>query len=65
MPPFARKLAVTFFALIMTSAIGAAFTSNVWLAIGLISTATLGYTGFLSNTLAFPADHTRVSDPMS
>ena len=52
----ARKMAVSLFALLMTSAIPAAFTANVWLAIGLISTATLGYTGFLANALAFPAE---------
>jgi ACS family hexuronate transporter-like MFS transporter len=52
----ARKMSVSMFALLMTSAIPAAFTSNVWVAIGLISTATLGYTGYLANALAFPAE---------
>ena len=52
----ARKTVVVVFALLMTSAIPAAFTSNVWVAMALISTATFGYTGFNTNTLAFPPD---------
>jgi ACS family hexuronate transporter-like MFS transporter len=52
----ARKTSVAVFALCMTAAIPAAFTSNVWWAIAFISTATFGYTGFNSNTLAFPPD---------
>jgi ACS family hexuronate transporter-like MFS transporter len=53
---WARKIAVMFFALLMTSAIPAALVSNVFLSIGLISLATLGYTGALANMLAMPAD---------
>jgi ACS family hexuronate transporter-like MFS transporter len=53
---WARKIAVLFFALLMTSAIPAVLASNVFVAIALISTATLGYTGALANTLAMPAD---------
>ncbi len=52
----ARKIAVLFFAALMTSAIPAVLVSNVFLSIALISTATLGYTGALSNMLAMPAD---------
>jgi ACS family hexuronate transporter-like MFS transporter len=52
----ARKISVLFFAALMTSAIPAVLVSNVFLSIALISTATLGYTGALSNMLAMPAD---------
>lgn len=52
----ARKLAVWFFALLMTSAIPAVLVSNAFFSIGLISIATLGYTGALANMLAMPAD---------
>ncbi len=52
----ARKIAVLFFALLMTAAIPAVLASNVFVAIALISTATLGYTGALANMLAMPAD---------
>ena len=52
----ARKTSVTIFALLMTAAIPAALVSNVWVAIGLISVATFGYTGYNTNALAFPAD---------
>ncbi len=52
----ARKISVMFFALLMTSAIPAVLVSNVFVSIALISTATLGYTGALSNLLAMPAD---------
>jgi ACS family hexuronate transporter-like MFS transporter len=53
---WARKISVMFFAALMTSAIPAVLVSNVFLSIALISTATLGYTGALSNMLAMPAD---------
>jgi ACS family hexuronate transporter-like MFS transporter len=53
---WARKISVMFFATLMTSAIPAVLVSNVFLSIALISTATLGYTGALSNMLAMPAD---------
>jgi ACS family hexuronate transporter-like MFS transporter len=46
---WARKISVMFFATLMTSAIPAVLVSNVFLSIALISTATLGYTGALSN----------------
>jgi MFS transporter, ACS family, hexuronate transporter len=55
----ARKLAVVFFAALMTSAIPAVLVSNVFVSIGLISIATLGYTGALANMLAMPADRFR------
>ncbi len=51
-----RKISVLFFASLMTAAIPAVFVSNVFVAIALISTATLGYTGALANMLAMPAD---------
>ncbi|MGH9436716.1 MAG: MFS transporter [Terriglobia bacterium] len=53
---WARKIAVALFAVLMTSAIPAVLVSNVFISIGLISVATLGYTGALSNMLAMPAD---------
>jgi MFS transporter, ACS family, hexuronate transporter len=52
----ARKFCVTFFSILMTSAIPAVLVSDAFVSIGLISIATLGYTGALSNTLAMPAD---------
>jgi MFS transporter, ACS family, hexuronate transporter len=52
----ARKTVVTIFAILMTAAIPAALTSNVWWAIAFISTATFGYTGYNTNALAFPPD---------
>lgn len=52
----ARKMSVMCFAVLMTSAIPAVLVSNVFLSIGLISIATLGYTGALANMLAMPAD---------
>ena len=52
----ARKTTVAIFACLMTAAIPAAFVANVWVAIALISTATFGYTGFNTNTLAFPPE---------
>ena len=52
----ARKICVTLFAVLMTSSIPAVLVSNVFVSIALISTATLGYTGALSNMLAMPAD---------
>jgi ACS family hexuronate transporter-like MFS transporter len=52
----ARKTSVAIFALLMTSAIPAALTSDVWVAISLISVATFGYTGYNTNALAMPAD---------
>jgi ACS family hexuronate transporter-like MFS transporter len=52
----ARKAAVTVFAGLMTSAIGAVLVQQAWLAIALISVAMLGYTGSLANMLAMPGD---------
>ena len=53
---WARKISVLLFSALMTSAIPAVLVSNVFLSIGLISTATLGYCGALANMLAMPAD---------
>jgi len=53
---WARKVCVILFAALMASAIPAVLVSNAFISIALISTATLGYTGVLSNTLAMPAD---------
>jgi len=53
---WARKISVMLFAALMTAAIPAVLVSNVFVSIALISTATLGYTGALSNMLAMPAD---------
>jgi len=52
----ARKGAVTFFAVLMTSAIPAVLAGQAWLSIALVSIAMLGYTGSLANMLAIPAD---------
>ena len=52
----ARKTVVAIFAILMTSAIPAVLTANVWLSVALISVATFGYTGYNSNALAFPPD---------
>ena len=53
---WARKISVMLFAALMTSAIPAVLVSNVFVSIGLISMATLGYSGALANMLAMPAD---------
>jgi len=52
----ARKISVMLFAALMTSAIPAVLVPNVFVSIGLISAATLGYSGALANMLAMPAD---------
>jgi ACS family hexuronate transporter-like MFS transporter len=52
----ARKSAVTFFAVLMMSAIPAVLAGQAWVSIGLVSIAMLGYTGSLANMLAMPAD---------
>ena len=52
----ARKAAVSLFAVLMTSAIGAVLVQQAWLAIGLVSIAMFGYTGSLANMLALPGD---------
>jgi ACS family hexuronate transporter-like MFS transporter len=51
-----RRICITLFALLMTAAIPAVLTSNTFVSIALISTATFGYTGALANMLAMPAD---------
>jgi ACS family hexuronate transporter-like MFS transporter len=51
-----RKSAVTFFAVLMMSAIPAVLAEQAWVSIGLVSIAMLGYTGSLANMLAMPAD---------
>ena len=52
----ARKGVVTFFAALMTSAIGVVLVQQAWLAIALVSMAMLGYTATLANMLALPGD---------
>lgn len=52
----ARKLAVTFFAVLMLSAIPAVLATDVRWAIALVSLAMVGYTGSTANMLSFPAD---------
>lgn len=52
----AKKICVWVFAGLMTSAIPAVLTPNVYASIALISVATLGYTGALANMLSMPAD---------
>lgn len=52
----ARKTAVTFFAVLMTSAIPAVIVRDARMSICLVSLAMLGYTGSLANMLAMPGD---------
>jgi ACS family hexuronate transporter-like MFS transporter len=52
----ARKTVTALFALLMTAGIPAAFASSATMAIALVSVATFGYTGYNTNTLAFPPD---------
>ncbi len=52
----ARKVSVTFFAILMTSAIPAVIVRDAGSSIGLVSLAMLGYTGSLANMLAMPSD---------
>jgi ACS family hexuronate transporter-like MFS transporter len=52
----ARKVAVTFFAVLMMSAIPAVLVNSVWVSIGFVALAMAGYTGCLANMLAMPAD---------
>jgi ACS family hexuronate transporter-like MFS transporter len=52
----ARKASVTFFAVLMLSAIPAVLVTDVRLSIALVSIAMAGYTGALANTLSFPSD---------
>jgi MFS transporter, ACS family, hexuronate transporter len=55
-PQKARKVAVAIFALMMLSLIPAIFSSNVSVAITLVSVASFGYAGYTANTLAFPPE---------
>jgi len=52
----ARKSAVTFFTVLMMSAIPAVLVSQAWLSIGFVSIAMFGYTGGLANMLSLPTD---------
>lgn len=52
----ARKVAIGFFAMLMTAAIPAVLVKDTFAAIALVSIATLGYTGAVANMLALPAD---------
>ena len=52
----ARKSAVTFFALLMMSAIPAVLVRDAAQSIALVSLAVLGYTGCTANMLSMPAD---------
>ncbi len=52
----ARKISITLFAALMTSAIPAVLVPDAWAAIGLVSLAMAGYTGCLANMLAMPGD---------
>jgi len=52
----ARKSSVTFFAILMLSAIPCVLVQNAALSIAFVSIAMLGYTGALANMLSMPAD---------
>ena len=52
----ARKSAVTFFCLLMMSAIPAVLARETWLSIAFVSVAMFGYTGGLANMLTLPSD---------
>jgi MFS transporter, ACS family, hexuronate transporter len=52
----ARKGSITFFAALMMAAIPAVLTTDVRVAIALVSVAMMGYTGSLANMLPLPAD---------
>jgi ACS family hexuronate transporter-like MFS transporter len=54
--PHARKTGAGVFGLLMVSAIPAIITHDPYVSIALISVAMFGYTGYLANTLAFPAE---------
>jgi ACS family hexuronate transporter-like MFS transporter len=54
--PYARKTGAAIFGLLMASAIPAIIVHNPYLSIAAISCAMFGYTGYLANTLAFPAE---------
>ena len=52
----ARKTGAAIFGLLMVSAIPAIITHKPIVSVALISIAMFGYTGYLANTLAFPAE---------
>jgi MFS transporter, ACS family, aldohexuronate transporter len=52
----ARKSAVAISCVLMMAAIPAILTTNVWVSIAFISTATFGYTSYNANGIAFPAE---------
>jgi len=54
--PYARKTGAAIFGLLMVSAIPAIITHDPYVSIALVSIAMFGYTGYLANTLAFPAE---------
>ncbi|MGO8674811.1 MAG: MFS transporter [Limisphaerales bacterium] len=54
--PYARKTGAAVFGLLMVSAIPAIITHDPYISIAFVSIAMFGYTGCLTNTLAFPAD---------
>jgi MFS transporter, ACS family, aldohexuronate transporter len=54
--PRARKMGAAVCGLLMTSAIPAILTHNPYLSLAAVSVAMFGYTGYLANTLAFPAE---------
>jgi MFS transporter, ACS family, hexuronate transporter len=54
--PLARKTGASVFGLLMVSAIPAIIAHDPYVSIALISVAMFGYTGYLANTLAFPAE---------
>jgi len=54
--PYARKTGAAVFGLLMCSAIPAIITRNPYLSIAWVSLAMFGYTGYLANALAFPAE---------
>ncbi len=54
--PLARKITLTLFALLMTSAIPAVIAKEASWTIVFISIGTFGYTGFNANALSLPAD---------
>jgi ACS family hexuronate transporter-like MFS transporter len=54
--PYARKTGAAIFGLLMVSAIPAIITHDPYVSLALVSIAMFGYTGYLANTLAFPAE---------
>jgi len=54
--PYARKTGSAICGLLMVAAIPAIITHNPYVSIAAVSFAMFGYTGYLANTLAFPAE---------